>query len=149
MEIDNDLARTAKLNLRERSNVSVISRSGAKPPLPTSDIIYVNAGSTAPLRVWLDALKPGGRLVFPLTPGSGRGAMLRVTKTQGGLAAAFVCEAYFVPCVGAQVALEERRLTRAFSQGSWRNVRRLYLDRSPDDTCWVKGSGWWLSTRPL
>jgi hypothetical protein len=75
--------------------------------------------------------------------------MLRVSKKNGGLAADFVCEAYFVPCVGAQVALEKRRLTQAFDQGGWRHVRRLYLDRSPDDTCWVKGNSWWLSTRPV
>jgi protein-L-isoaspartate O-methyltransferase len=93
MEIDKDLARAARQNLRSHVNVIVNCRSGAKPPLPSSDIIYVNAGSTAPLRVWLDALRPEGRLVFPLTPGSGRGAMLRVT----GFQAAWLQISYAMP----------------------------------------------------
>jgi protein-L-isoaspartate(D-aspartate) O-methyltransferase len=149
MEIDEDLARAAKQNLKARTNVFVCRRSGAKSPLPLSDIIYVNAGSTAPLRVWLDALRPRGRLVFPLTPGSGRGAMLRVTRRPGGLAADFVCDAFFIPCVGAQVAIEKRRLTRAYAEGGMRDVRQLCLDCPPDDTCWMRGSGWWLSTRQV
>jgi len=149
IEIDKDLARTAKQNLKARTNVFVCCRSGAESPLPLSDIIYVNAGSTAPLRVWLDVLRPGGRLVFPLTPGSGRGAMLRVTRKPGGLAADFVCDAYFIPCVGAQVAIEKRRLMRAYAKGGMRDVRQLCLDCPPDDTCWIKGNGWWLSTRQV
>src|SRR5262249_23538616 len=128
IEIDKDLARAAELNLKGRGNVFVSCRSGAKSPLPSSDIIYVNAGSTAPLRVWLDALRPDGRLAFPLTPGSGRGAMLRVIRKPGGLAADFICDAYFIPCVGAQAALEKRRLTRAYAEGGFRNVRQLCLD---------------------
>jgi len=149
IEIDKDLARAARQNLRPRVNVFVCCRSGAKRPIPSSDIIYVNAGSTAPLRVRLDALRPGGRLVFPLTPGSGRGAMLRVIRKPGGLAADFICDAYFIPCVGAQAALEKRRLTRAYAEGGFRNVRQLCLDCAPDDRCCIKGNGWWLSTRPV
>jgi len=148
MEIDGDLASLAKLNLSDRPNVLVEPRSGAEAPLPTSDVIYVNAGSTAPLRVWLRALKPGGRLVFPLTPGSGRGGMLRVINASRGLAADFVCGAYFVPCIGAQAATEKRRLAEAFAKGDWLAVRQLHLDRKPDETCWLKGSNWWLSRRP-
>lgn len=147
MEIDKKLATAAQHNLRARANVSVCARSGAKPPLPSSDIIYVSAGSTAPLRVWLDALRPGGRLVLPLTPGSGRGAMLRITKKQTGLAADFLCDAYFIACAGAQAAEEKKGLARAFAHDGSDNVRQLHLDCRPDDTCWVQGKGWWLSTR--
>lgn len=149
MEIDSQLARLAKSNLRDWPTVVVEPRSGISGELPTSDVIYVSAGSTAPLRVWLQALNPGGRLLFPLTPGNDRGAMLRVIRLRRGFAANFVREAYFIPCNGAQAAREKRELVQAFARGDWLAVRQLYLDRAPDRTCWVKGRNWWLSTRPI
>jgi hypothetical protein len=75
--------------------------------------------------------------------------MLRVTRKPGCLAANFVCDAYFIPCVGAQAATEKRRLTRAYTEGGLRDVRQLRLDCPPDDTCWMKGKRWWLSTREI
>jgi hypothetical protein len=46
----------------------VHAQSGLDGPLPSADVIYVNAGVTDVPAVWLDALTPGGRLVLPLTP---------------------------------------------------------------------------------
>src|SRR6267378_3177110 len=43
-------------NLRRWSNVTVTLRSGISPPIPQSDVIYVNAGCTKPLKIWVDAL---------------------------------------------------------------------------------------------
>lgn len=64
-EIDRDMAERATKNLAEYSNVTVHHRSGAEGEFPTCDIVYVNAGATAPLDVWLDSLRAGGRLLFP------------------------------------------------------------------------------------
>ena len=75
--------------------------------------------------------------------------MLRVVKRRRDFAADFVCEAYFTPCIGAQTTGEKQELVQAFAKNDWLEVRRLYLDRAPDGTCWVKGRGWWLSTRPI
>ena len=149
LELDRRLAEAARNNLSGRPNVHVRSRSGVIGPLPMQDIIYVSAAATAPLRVWIDALRPRGRLIFPLTPGDGHGAMLRVTRTQDGLAAEFLCTAQFVPCIGAQNSLERQRLRRAFAAGGAHDVRQLYFDRRPDATAWMAGKGWWLSNRPL
>ncbi len=70
-EIEHDLATRAIQNLSDLSNVTVEERSASEAPLPVCDAIYVNAGATAPLKVWLDALRVNGRLLFPLTPADG------------------------------------------------------------------------------
>ncbi len=62
-EVEHDLAQNAIRNLSDLSNVTVQERSGSEAPLPACDAIYVNAGATAPLDVWLDALQLNGRLL--------------------------------------------------------------------------------------
>jgi protein-L-isoaspartate(D-aspartate) O-methyltransferase len=52
-EIEHDLAQNAIRNLSDFPNVTVQERSGSEAPLPVCDAIYVNAGATAPLNVWL------------------------------------------------------------------------------------------------
>ena len=78
-EIEPDIAERAAANLARYPQVEVRARSGVEE-LPAADAITVNAAATHPLRVWLDALKPGGRLVFPLQAEGSNGAMLIVTR---------------------------------------------------------------------
>jgi protein-L-isoaspartate(D-aspartate) O-methyltransferase len=120
--------------------------------LPKSDVIYVCAGATEPLQVWLDALSPGGRLIFPLTPGRDYGAMLLVTRHAGDAVfeARFVTRAGFIPCLGAQDENMRPRLKEAFQNPEWRKVRSLWVKSSePDSSCWFAGQNWWLSTAAL
>ena len=79
-EIETDLADRARRNLSHLPKVKVIGASGCEATLPKADVIYVNAGATQPMPVWLDALKLGGRLIFPLTPIKGHGCMLLVVR---------------------------------------------------------------------
>jgi protein-L-isoaspartate(D-aspartate) O-methyltransferase len=149
-EIDRELAERATKNLAEHSNVTVYHRSGAEGVFPSCDVIYVNAGATAPLDVWLDFLRPGGRLLFPLTSAQGSGGILLVTRTEtGAFAAQFICGAMFIPCVGARDEETAEKLSEAFKRGDLGNVRSLRRDTSPDETCWLSGRGWWLSTAPV
>ena len=67
-EIEPALAELATANLADMENVTVYQRSGAEGTLPACNLIYVNAGATAPLDIWLDALLPGGRLLFRSRP---------------------------------------------------------------------------------
>jgi len=148
-EIDAGLAARARRNLADRPWVSVAARSGIAEDLPRADIIYVNAGITQPSWSWLDALNPGGRLLFPLAPTGGFGAMLLVTKPrEGGTAwpARFVCRAGFIACQGRQDSEAGRRINAAFESGNWREVRSLRLSDTADATCWFRGDDWWLST---
>ncbi len=152
-EVEHDLAQSAMRNLSDLSHVTVQERSGAEAPLPDCDAIYVNAGATAPLSVWLDALRLNGRLLFPLTAADspegkpGAGGMLLVTRTgTDRFDARFVCSAIFVPCRGARDEKTAKKLTVAFQRGDFRSVGSLRRNSQPDKTCWCAGDGWWLST---
>jgi protein-L-isoaspartate(D-aspartate) O-methyltransferase len=146
-EIDETLAARARANLKDQRQVEVRMQSGVAPDLPQADLIYVCAGAAHPSRMWLDALRPGGRLLFPLAPQGVFGGMLLITRPDQGSAwpATFVTRAAFVGCEGLQDEEAGPRLTKAFSK-DWDRVRSLRLDGSPDDSCWFAGEGWWLST---
>ena len=146
-EIDEVLAARARENLKEQHQVEVRMQSGVASDLPRADLIYVCAGAAQPSRVWLDALRPGGRLLFPLAPKEVLGGMLLVTRPNQGSTwpAIFVSRAAFISCIGLQDEEAGRRLTEAFSAG-WDRVRSLQLEGSPDENCWFAGDGWWLST---
>ena len=73
----------------------------SKPNCRASDIIYVNAGVVAPPRRWLDALRPGGRLVFPWRPSSSIGLAVLATRQPRGFAVRIIGGAWFIPCSGA------------------------------------------------
>jgi protein-L-isoaspartate(D-aspartate) O-methyltransferase len=145
-EIEPTLAQRATANLAELPHVKVHHRSGTVEPLPECDVLYVNAGATHPLAVWLDALRPNGRLIVPLTPSKGYGAMLHVIKHEDSTyAARFLTQVQFVSCVGARDEATEHKLTKAFRKSNWTKVKSLHRNDEPDDTCWCSGPGWWLS----
>ena len=146
-EIERDLADRARINLEPCTNVIVEAASASGAPLPSADVVYVNAGATHPLPAWLDALKVGGRLIFPLTPNEGFGCMLLVTRVAARTyAAAAVTQAAFIPCVGARNDAMSKVLTAALATKSVKSIRSLHRDSCPDCTAWCAGSGWWLST---
>jgi protein-L-isoaspartate(D-aspartate) O-methyltransferase len=152
LDVEPELASRARMNLADRPQAAVEARSGTAGSLPACDVLYVSAGATGPLDLWLDALRPGGRLLFPLTPAEvdGRpaaGGMLLVTRASDErFDARFVCPAAFIPCAGARDDETAARLTDAFKRGDLRRVRSLRRGIPPDDTCWVAGRGFWLST---
>jgi protein-L-isoaspartate(D-aspartate) O-methyltransferase len=131
--------------------VQVEARSGIADDLPKVDAAYVSAGITQPSWTWLDALRGGGRLLFPLQPEGGLGAMLLVRKPHevGPVwPARFVTRAAFIACQGGQQDAETGHgLATAFNGDDWKAVRSLRLGGHPDATCWFRGRGWWLSTQ--
>lgn len=146
-EIEESLAKRAAANLSDYPNVTLHQRSGTEGPLPVADVIYVNAGATSPLDIWLDALCLRGRLLFPLTGAQGAGGMLLVTRTDTDrYTAKFLMPVAFIPCVGARDEETAQKLSAAFKRGDSRLVRTLVRHTAPDDTCWCSGATWWLST---
>jgi protein-L-isoaspartate(D-aspartate) O-methyltransferase len=148
-EIDPGLAERAARNLAGLPWVEVRARSGIAEDLPKVDAVYVNAGITQPSWTWLDALRPGGRLLFPLQAERSLGGMLLVEKPRAdGTAwpARFVSRAAFISCQGRQDEEAGRGLVAAFARGDWPSVKSLRLVGKPDATCWFDGEGWWLST---
>ncbi|QQO15765.1 methyltransferase domain-containing protein [Bradyrhizobium diazoefficiens] len=148
-EIDEGLAARARENLKDIATVELRGHSGIASDLPDADVIYVCAGAAQPATEWLEALRPGGRLVFPLAPEGVHGGMLMITRpAQGAIwPAKFLSRAQFIGCAGLQDADAGRRLAEAFAKG-WDSVQSLRRGATPDATCWFAGNGWWLSTAP-
>src|SRR5208283_525816 len=94
-DIDGNLAQRAKSNLTSFANVEVRAADASKYDPGPADAILINAGATHPLDLWLDSMKEGGRMIFPLVRWpmgaifgqgvAGWGAMMRVRRLAGGI----------------------------------------------------------------
>jgi protein-L-isoaspartate(D-aspartate) O-methyltransferase len=145
-EIEPELARRARQNLADWCCVHELSAVDTRL-LPSADVIYVSAGVTHVPPHWLDALKPRGRLLLPLTPTHGLGCMLLIRGRDGmTYPARAISPAAFIPCVGANDEGESLRLATAFHTRSPDVVRSLRRGVQADETAWYAGEGWWLST---
>lgn len=145
-EINPDLARLATQNLKKFSNTKVNCESGVTSTLPAADIIYVSAGATSPMKPWIDALKSGGRLIFPLTTLEGIGIMLLITKVSDMCySARGLGPVSFIPCIGAGNKSDSESIKSALSNKSFKTIRSLHIDEAPAAEVWCAGSGWWLS----
>jgi protein-L-isoaspartate(D-aspartate) O-methyltransferase len=148
IEIDAILAKKARIALKPWPQITVINADGSNLSFEPADLIFASAGATHPLARWLDALKPGGRLLFPMTTNR-RGGMLLVTReVEESLAAGFLCQVGFIDFSGARDPIISRRLAAAFARDSGEAVRSLRRDsHAKDRTCWLHGRGWCLSRR--
>jgi protein-L-isoaspartate(D-aspartate) O-methyltransferase len=148
IEIDVGLAERARVALARWPRVSVLNADGSSTSLDPADVIIASAGATHPLPTWLDALNPRGRLLMPMTAGDQSGGMLLVTRqAANGYAARFLRPAGFIEFSGARDPEIGRRLAAAFRRDRGIPVRSLRrAPEEPDETCWLAGDGWWLST---
>jgi protein-L-isoaspartate(D-aspartate) O-methyltransferase len=145
-EIEADLARRARENLRHLTHVRIVNESATEGALPDADVIYVSAGATHPPASWLDALKVGGRLIFPLTGDRHFGVMLLITRqSPDSYAARAVSPAAFIPCTGARDAAAAEALTNVFQTWPIMTAKSMRRGTAPDDTAVCVGKGWWLS----
>ena len=146
-EIDETLAARARTNLLELHQVEVRSQSGIATDLPKVDAVYVCAGITQPSWAWIEALKPGGRLLFPLQPQGSMGGMLLIERPESGVRwpARIVSRAFFIGCIGQQDDEAGTRMKEAFA-GKWNEVKSFRSDVIDKNTCWYAADDWWLST---
>jgi len=145
-----DLAARARAALADWPQAAVVEADGAAFSAGPRDVIVASAGATHPLPGWLESLRPGGRLLFPLTSQRLGGFMLKVTRSRAGqrLPADLLCRAWFIPFTGARDAALDERLAMAIDGGHSDLVRSLRLDRHvPDGSCWLHGGGFCLSWR--
>jgi protein-L-isoaspartate(D-aspartate) O-methyltransferase len=167
VEIDATLAQVARIALASWRQVTFIHADGANCPFEPADVVIASAGATHLPPSWLNALKLGGRLVFPMTTaeslaaaelstdkialsaGGGPGAMLLVVrKTEDEFTARFLCRAGFIHFQGARDQDADRRLAAALVRDWGSSVRSLRRDcHAEDETCWLHGAGWCLSRR--
>jgi protein-L-isoaspartate(D-aspartate) O-methyltransferase len=155
IELDPDLAARARKNLSHLGHVEVFEGDGGTHDAGPMDAIFVNAGATHPCQLWLDSLRPGGRLLVPLTAavnalGHGGGGMLKVTRHARGFSARFISEVRIFPCIGARDAEMNEKLREALHGGAWQGVESLRRDpHEPTETCWLHGRDFCLSTLAL
>lgn len=147
VEIDEMLAERALSALGPWRQVSVITADGAHYSPGQVDAIVASAGATHPLMVWLDSLRPGGRLLLPLTAEGRSGVMLLVTRHDADVfAARLICRVGFIEFTGVRDPEAQRWLERALGRGSVDAVRSLRRDmHGADETCWLHAEGWCLS----
>jgi protein-L-isoaspartate(D-aspartate) O-methyltransferase len=156
VEIDPDLSRRATENLGQGwPQVEVVTSDGFayRPPV-AADAIIVNAGVSHLPLTWLDALSSeNGRLLVPLTSPKRMGGFILITRNGGTsqrFAARFVCFTRIIPCVGGRKAEAEQQLEAALARSTFSAIKSLRrAPETPDETCWLAGDGWWLSTAPI
>ena len=149
LEIDRSLAAQASVALEPWPQAEVIATDGAGYNAGQVDLIVASAGATHPAPTWLEALKPGARLLLPLTAHDRGGAMLLVTRQEANaFAARFLRPVGFIEFAGLRDPEMAGRLDRAFRNGDMDSVRSLRRAPHPEDeTCWLHGQGWCLSTK--
>jgi protein-L-isoaspartate(D-aspartate) O-methyltransferase len=155
IEADEGLAATASANLGSTSWIDVRAGTAAEPLGERFDAVLINAGVTHPLDVWLDALAPGGRMVFPLTVTTtatdtiGRGLSVHVARDEQdpGLAARLLMPVAIYSAVGVRDSGMNERLREAFTRNPFPSLKRLRRDAHETSAdCWVHGTGFCLST---
>ncbi len=144
-EIDKELAALAKHNLQPYENVEIVNRNATRGPLPLSDIIYVNAGVTAPPACWLEALNPGGRLIFPWRPGPDIGLALLVTRVDRGYSVKPLSPSWFIACIGASDTVSCHLVPNKAQAGQIRSAH-LAKHRAPEDTALAIYEDIWFSS---
>jgi protein-L-isoaspartate(D-aspartate) O-methyltransferase len=145
VEIDEELAAAARANLVPFENVSVIAENAVSLSMAPSDLIYVNAGVVAPPLHWLQALRPGGRLIFPWRPSDSIAIAVLVRRSAlGFFDVKPLMPAWFMPCVGASEphpggAPSDHNL-------AWRSRSiRLTAEQPPDHTATAVYPDIWFS----
>jgi protein-L-isoaspartate(D-aspartate) O-methyltransferase len=147
IEIDPELASRARQNLAYLGHAEVVHGDGGECVNGLTDAVLVNAGATHPRSTWLDNLRPGGRLIVPLTTENGIGGVLRVKRELRGYAARFIFTTQVFHCMGSRDAELSESLHDAFKLGAWRSVQSLRREpHEPSKTCWFHSDRFCLST---
>jgi protein-L-isoaspartate(D-aspartate) O-methyltransferase len=156
IEYDADLAARARTSLHNFPNVEVIPGDATTYDAGAADAILVNAGATHPLSLWLDSLKPAGRLVFPMVRwpdgakfgvvNAGWGVMLRIQRLHRDFSARFLGPAGFYPCFGAIDAEADRLLGDTLASNGLTDVHSLRREpHARDESCLLHGAGYCFS----
>ncbi len=149
MEIDEALAEKAREALTPWPQVAVVHGDGSSGPFEPADAIVVSAGATHPLSSWLAAVKPGGKLLFPMTVTHGPGVMVLLTrKSEVSFEARFLCGVAFIDFSGARDPQVSSRLSEALKRDQGSPVKSLRRDgHEQEKSCWLHGEGWCFSAR--
>jgi protein-L-isoaspartate(D-aspartate) O-methyltransferase len=161
VEYDAALAAAARVNLARWPWVRVARGDGARFPTERTQRIYVNFAVADLPDAWLDQLDAGGRLVLPLgAPDpqargearyfSAQGAVLVVTRTEGGFAAGFDTPVSFIFAEGdaAGDPVTRRAVHAALAGGGLAAVTSLRRGPAPPGEVWLSTKRWSLCSTP-
>jgi protein-L-isoaspartate(D-aspartate) O-methyltransferase len=158
VDLEEPLVARALTALQPWPQASARHADGSTLALPPVDVIVASAGATHPQLAWLEAIRPGGRLLLPMTTTAGPGGMLLATRrTPLAFEASFLSRASFIGFNGAREEKASDRLASAFrrDRGAFQRdyttaVRSLRCDaHREDETCWLHGDGWCLSSKTV
>lgn len=146
-EIDQDLARMARKNLKPFENVEMIAGDATRLPIAQADLIYVNAGVVAPPASWLRALSREGRMIFPWRPTDKIGLAVLLTRKERGFDARTLMFSWFIPSVGAS---DMQNCLKSPEPAQARTIRSAWLtdERKPDETAVATYTHMWFSSAP-
>jgi protein-L-isoaspartate(D-aspartate) O-methyltransferase len=148
IDIDEAIVKRGRVALEPWPQVKVVHRDGSSGSFEPVDVIVASAGATHPVPSWLDALKPGGRLLVPLSATSGAGAMVFLKRrSEHNFEARIAFGTYFIPFSGACDPEVGSRLMEALKRDRGASVKSLRRDpHAQGETCWLHGDGWCFST---
>jgi protein-L-isoaspartate(D-aspartate) O-methyltransferase len=174
IEYDRDLAVRAKDNLAHIPFVEVVCADASTYDAGAADAIFVNAGVSYPVPLWLNSLAPKGRLIVPLTRRTGDfraeswgdrewnklenssvgkigfGVMIRIQRFNSGYEVRILSPVAIFHCAGAFDADADRLLGAALDGGRLVGIRSLRRDEhDAEESCRLHGRCYCFSTRAL
>lgn len=109
VDCDERLAFRAANYLRPYRNVIMFHGDGCEEIREPADVIIIHAGFSYPHPLWLEALRPRGRLLVPLTQRDREGAVIKITRKGKGFEAEAVQQIRIYPGQGRGItALDDR-----------------------------------------
>ena len=151
IEVDEELAAQARAKLAGRNTVQVVSGDGSQYDAGPADVIFVNAGVTHPCSLWLDRLKPGGRLLYPLTFDAGtggKGCMLLIKRDGESYVARCIGFVMIYSCTSLRDPELNGTLMKQIGSGKILSVQSLRRDQHEADvTCLVHAKESCLSSK--
>lgn len=154
-EVDGELAERARANLAAWPQVTVDASDASALPPASYDAIFINAGCTHARPEWLAALRPGGRLVLPLTISMpaisphGVGAMMRMDRPEDGARwpVQMITQVGIYDCVGARDPANEVALRALAMPGAADRVKAVVTaPHEKGDACLVHIAGFCLQS---
>lgn len=118
IECDERLAARAADRLRFHGNVTVIQGDGCKDVGEPADAIIVHAGFPHPHPLWLQSLRPRGRLLVPLTQRDREGAALKITRIAKGFEAEAIQQIRIFPGRGRGASALDDRVANWWQRAS-------------------------------
>jgi len=153
LEIDRSLAEQCQINLSNHSNVTSLLADGSEYHFQQEslDAIIVHGAATHIPRIWLDALREGGRLLVPLSYSPDEpGQLARITKTRDRFRVEFQHEIFAYPCIGTCNDEYGETLREAVEMFGWYTNSELRLDVAKiDESAWIITPDYWISMIPF